>query len=259
MTNNRQNIIEDSRELSILASLYGLSFMLIDKKTNDHTYFEYAFEMTHPEDLEEKLKSIIQERAVLQRKFEKVNIIHHNSLFTNIPKEVFDKTLLQTYLDYNVKLLPTDFIDYDYIGKFDLYNIYVPFVNINNTFLNTNKQVHYAHSSGMFMKKIGKIRKKQKQLPVFDIYINVFAKDFQILVFHNEQIVLINQFEYDTVDDFLYFLFFAIESLEIKDSKAKYHIGGVDTNHIIIKNLLDFNPKLDIIISEYHSKINNFF
>ena len=256
---NINHISNDSRELSILASLYGLSFILKNPENNTRTFFEYPFAPTNPDDLQTKLESIFKERDVLKHRFQKVNIIHHNMLNTFIPDEIFDENLTKEYLELNTKLLPGDFIDHDYKVSHHIHNIFVPFVNINNSFLNQNKEIHYTHSFGVFLEKASLIRQKQELLPVFDIYINVYPYDFQILIFQNEKIRLFNHFEYSNIDDFLYYVFFVIETVKISDKQAKYHISGISEGNEIIDNLKDFNPDIHIIPSLNDSKINNFW
>ncbi|MDN3710072.1 DUF3822 family protein [Myroides ceti] len=66
--------------------------------------------------------------------------MHDNSLNTFVPSALFDADNLGSYLQYNVKIFPTDYFDYDEISSHQLQNIYIPYVQFNN-FLLTNSEV----------------------------------------------------------------------------------------------------------------------
>ena len=45
---------------------------------------------------------------------------------------MFDPNELPNYLKFNTKILANDLLEYDEIPAFEMVNVYVPFVNINN-------------------------------------------------------------------------------------------------------------------------------
>lgn len=258
MKNNKNNLQQDPRELSIQASLYGLSFMIKNPKTKENKFFEYLFDKTNPVQLEEKLKEIAKERPVLKHHFEKTKIIHHNLWNTLVPREYFEASAPEKYLKFNINLLPTDQASFDEITDLDIVNVYLPFVNINNFFLNYNPSVDYFHSASVFIDKINKIRSKKANLPLYDLYLNVFPQDFQMLIYKNEELLFFNSFEYQTKDDFLYFFFFVLESLKLDEKEMDFHLCGVDRDFPVYKDLKDFIPRWKILPPSNPGKINNF-
>ena len=254
---NKENII-NSKELSILVSLYGLSFMLKNKAENTYKHFEYQFDKLNPFSLENKLNDIIKERPILTNSFSKISIIHHNNLNTLVPQELFDENLLKDYLKFNVQLLANDFADYDWLNNLHVNNVYVPFVNINNTFLDYNPSINYYHSATVFLKKTHDILTKNSELSLYEVFINVYPNDFQLAIFINEKLYLYNHFNYQNIDELLYFLFFAIESLKIDDKKTKYNVLGVLEDHEVVQNMKDFTPNVTVHPAGIDSKINNY-
>jgi hypothetical protein len=254
---SNKNII-DQRELSILVSLYGLSFMLKNKEDDSLKHFEYLFDNQNPISLEEKLLSIIEERPVLKEEFASVKIIHHNNLNALVPQEFFNPNLLKDYLKFNIQLLDNDFADFDSIDNLESNNVYLPFVNINNVFLDYNSMVNYYHSGTIFLNKITKLLKQSLKLSLYQVFINVYPKDFQLAIFINEKLYLYNHFEFEHTDEFLYYLFFALESIGIDEQKTKYKIFGIDEQNDIVKNLQDFTGNLTVFSSSLDSKLNNF-
>ncbi len=248
---------KDTRNLSILVCLYGLSFV-IQKPDGESKFFEYRFDKTNPYKLEDELKKIIRERPVLKHQFNRVDIIHHNLLNTLVPNEFFVDEKLENYLKYNISLLDNDQASFDVINEMNINNVYLTFANINNVFLDYNKNINYFHSATVFIDKINALRKKHKVLKLYDIYLNVYEKDFQLLIYKNEEILFFNSFEYETTDDFLYFFFFVLESLNITDNDTQYHISGVGKDFKILQDLKDFVPNWHIIEGKNTGKINNF-
>ncbi len=258
MKNHKNNLKKDPRELSIQASLYGLSFMLKNPQTGETKFFEYSNEKTNPIQLDRKLEEIAKERPVLTHHFSNVKVIHHNSLNTLVPDEYFEASSLEDYLKFNISLLPNDKAAYDKIKDLELTNVYLPFVNINNFFLNYNPSVEYFHSSTLFIEKINQIRNNKETLPLYDLYLNVFSKDFQLLIYKNEELLFYNSFEYETTDDFLYFFFFVLESLRLDEKNIRFHLAGVNADFPIYKDLSDFVPYWEFLPASNPGKINNF-
>jgi len=258
MTSKNSNNIIELKELSILVSLYGLSFMFKNIEQNTFKHFEYQFDKRNPFSLESELKKIINERPILKNRFSKVNIIHHNKLNTLVPQELFNNNLLKDYLKFNVQLIANDFVDFDNVAHFQTNNVYVPYVNINNVFLDYNPSINYYHSATIFLEKVYNILTSNYELSLYEVFINVYPNDFQLAIFINEKLYIYNHFDYQDIDEFLYFLFFAIESLDIDKKKTNYTILGVLESSEIVKNLKDFSPNISVYPTNFSSKINNF-
>jgi len=252
------NLIKDNRELSILVSRYGLSFLFKDKKPSNTKFFEYLFEQSNPFEIEKKLKKIIEERPVLTHQFKNIKIIHHNNLNTLVPNELFNENYPEEYLKFNIKLLEFDRAHFDKIQTHEISNVFIPFANINNIFLDYNDEIDFFHSSTLFIEKIDKYRSAKEVLSLYDVYLNVFYRDFQMLIYKNEELIFFNSFDFSTNDDFLYFFFFVLETLKIPENKAEFHIAGVDENFVVMKDLMDFVENWNFLPAENPGKLNNF-
>ncbi len=252
------NLKKDHRELSILVSRYGLSFLFKDKNPSQSKFFEYLFEQTNPFEIENKLKKIFQERPVLTRQFKNIRIIHHNNLNTLVPIELFNEKNPEEYLKFNIKLLEFDRAHFDTIDSLEIANVYIPFANINNLFLDYYDEIDFFHSATIFIEKIDKTRSQKEVLSLYDVYLNVFHRDFQMLIYKNEDLIFFNSFEFSTNDDFLYFFFFVLETLKIPENKAEFHIAGVDKNFVVMKDLKDFVENWNFLSAENPGKLNNY-
>ena len=257
VTNKNNHIKTVSKELSILVSLYGLSFMINDATNELKKFFEYNFEPQSPDNLTVKLQEIEKERQLDFQKFNQINLIHHNSFNTLVPEAFFDKKQVGLFLRQNIKLLSNDPILSDAIPFFQLHNIYVPYRSVTDYF-STHPNLSNQHSVSLFLQNIEQIKKTEKHLPVNEIYINIFANDFQIAIFNNEKLLLFNQFEFKTVDEFLYYIFFILETLDIKEKNSFFYITGVKKNNDLISNLNDFTGNLRVFPEKNPGNINNY-
>lgn len=256
MIKNHKNIEQITKELSILVSLYGLSFKIESLFSGEKKIFEYLFSPINSVQLAKKLNQIIEERSILKENFKKINLVYHNNLNTLVPEEVFQKEYAASFLQKNVKVLPTDFIEYDLFSTFQLVNVYVPFNFVKDYF--KGSLISTQHSATYFFNKLPQIRKTKEELSLYEIFLNIFPYDFQIIVLKNERLELYNHFTYENVDEFLFYFFFVLETLKIPENNFHVYIVGIEKDHLLIKNLNDFTNKISIIPPHKTSQFNNF-
>ena len=212
----KNNITEKNNnlELSIQISLSGLSFCILNKELNTITalkHFNFDKKLNHIE-LLDKLKYIFNSENSLQNNFKNIIIIHENELFTLVPKALFNKNSLADYLKFNAKILKSDLVAYDQIDINESVNVYVPYVNINNFIFETLGSFTFKHISSVLIQNILEIE-KHSQIP--KLYVNVNKQNFEILVTHKVKLIFFNTFEYNTKEDFIYYILFTAEQLEL--------------------------------------------
>ena len=232
--------------------------MLNDKENNSKKFFEYPFVSDNPLLLSNKLIEIFVERNLSDYTFETIKLIHHHLLNTLVPTSLFEPENARNFLDKNVKLLDNDGLNYDMLETPEVTNIYVPY-DREIKFLSAKAvRLISRHSASILLNKIFLERKDRLQLPVFEIYLNIFPEDFQIVVFKNEKLQLYNAFPYENTDEFLYYLFFVWETLDITEDKTHIYLSGIDSNNEIVKNLSDFITNYTVIPALTPSSINNY-
>ena len=222
-------------ELSIQFSLDGFSFCISNLENKKTLYFsEYTFKETQnsPKELLNKIKIIFKEDHNLQHEFTSVVVIHENNLNTLVPNLYFNEALLKTYLDYNIKTLKTDFIAFDDVENFSLKNVYVPYVNINNYLFQNFGEFEYKHHTTVFLEKLRNVKKFDEKI----MFVNVSTNNCYIVVLDNNNLLFSNSFTYQTKEDFLYYLLFTAEQLELDTNTFKLYFSGlIDTTSEIYK------------------------
>ncbi len=211
-TNTVKKII--NLELSIQISLSGLSFCILQKKENKVSFLKHVDfdKKLNPFEVLDNLKNCFDSEEELQQEFSAVNVIHTNEISTLVPKPLFKEDCLADYLKFNSKILKSDFISFDDIKINDSVNIYVPYVNINNYIYEKFGAFIYKHFSTILIDNILLAEKKAETLK---IYVHVDKGHFEILVLNKGKLTLYNTFEYSTKEDFIYYILFTCEQLQL--------------------------------------------
>lgn len=252
-------------ELSIQFSLDGFSFCVTDTNTKEKIYFTaYQFEesLNSPEELLEKIESIFKENSILQLEYSSVSVIHQNNLATLVPSKFFDENSLASYLNFNIKTLKTDYIAFDEITAIDVKNVYIPYININNYLFQNFGEFEYKHHLTILIEKLLKIENSSEKT----MFINVYKNSFDIVVLENKKIVFSNSFLYHTKEDFIYYILFTAEQIQLNTEEFKlYFMGEIETTSEIykiaykyIKNIFFLESKNSIFEDLEASNHSNF-
>ena len=204
------------KNLSIQFNLDGFSFSIQNSDTGEILVFtEYTFEktITSPELLLEKIMYIFANDKDLQQDFSTVFAVHQNNLATLVPNEYFDRNNLKPYLKFSVKTLSTDFITYDTLNTVDASNVYIPYVNINNFIFQNFGEFEYQHHATVLINKLLAKTTHTNELPV--MYVNVGISQLDIIVTQKKELILYNSFAYQTKEDFIYYILFVAEQLQM--------------------------------------------
>ncbi len=257
---NNKEISSKHKSLSIQFSLDGFSFCIKDILTKQIVLLtEYAFDSTieTPNLLLEKIQHIFENDKALQDEFDKVIAIHQNQLVTQVPDVFFDEDNLKSYLDYNIKTFSSDYITFDDITPLKAKNVYIPYVNINNFLFQNFGEFEFKHHSTVLLEKLTKLHKNNFE---DTMYVNVSYKNLDIIVFKKEQLTLCNSFQYNSKEDFLYYVLFVVEQLELETSLFQLFFTGNITKDFTtftlikeyVKNVNFLEPEYDFLEKSEH-------
>ena len=210
------------KKLSIQVSLSGLSFCVFDLISNKViSTASISFEKNKV--VEEQLWRTFIDYPILTKSYDDVSIIHDNNLNTFVPTSLFDSNFLASYLQYNTKVFETDYFTYDVIFPYEMNNIYVPFVNINNFLLDQFESFEYQNSNSILVKQLLDFSKNNEEKQVF---VHLQKEHFEIVVVKNQQLLLFNSFQYNTPEDFIYYILFTCEQLQLNPETISVQILG---------------------------------
>ena len=234
---NSKNTVTHSKDkkLSIQFNLDGFSFCIINNTTKETSYFsEYIFKEKQltPENLLKKIEEIFKTDIHLQKDFLSVLVIHQNNLFSLVPDPYFSEDILSEYLNFNIKTLATDFIAYDDIESINAKNVYVPYVNINNYLFQNFGAFEYKHHLTVLIEKLISANNTADK----KVFVNVSKENYDIVVLENKQLQFSNSFNFQTKEDFIYYILFTFEQLKLDVEKiAVFFTGNIEPESEIYK------------------------
>lgn len=216
------------KKLAIHVSLNGFSFCVFDTLSDkplvlQNNHFDSFQDCAKIEDL---FTSVFRENAELKERYDEIIIIHSNNLSTFVPTALFDEEFLGSYLQYNTKVFDTDFITFDVLEKYEMNTIYIPYVNMNNFFIDKYGSFEYKHANTILVSKLLDLSKNNEERKMF-VYVS--ESHFEIIVVQNQKLHLFNSFEYKTPEDFIYYILFTAEQLQLNPEHFKLEfLGTID-------------------------------
>ena len=252
--------------LSIQISLDGFSFCVYDNISDGLiTLNHYPFKANSPEDLLEKIKDIFNNSDLLKLNFKKVSVCHESNLSTLVPKSLFDKEKLSTYLSYTVKTLENDFYDFDELDVLDAVNVYIPYVNVNNFFIDKFWSFTYNHFSSILIQYLLTNTKTTET----EVFAHIGETHFEIIVIKAQKLLLYNTYSYTTKEDFIYYILYVAEQLGLDTNTFKLNLfGQISTQDALfsiaytyVKNVSLYNPNLNykVLFPLSENKKRSFF
>lgn len=216
--------------LSIQISLDGFSFCIYNSYEREvlaFSSFEFQYDASFtPEQHLVYIKNLFEQEPILKSKFKSVVVTHYNNLITQVPKPFFDKENLKSYLQYSVKLLENDYVTFDELENSDIVNVYIPFVNINNFLIDIYGSFVYKHSSTQLIESIlNNYKNNDKDL----MFVNVSNNTYELVVLKNNKFQLYNQFNFNSKEDFIYYILFSAEQLGLNPEEFELKlVGGIE-------------------------------
>ena len=247
-TINNNIEVTSKRKLSIQFSLDGFSFCTTNTNNEVLEFSSYTFSKTKnsPELVLENLQDIFKKEKSLQYDFETVTVIHQNNLNTLVPNEYFKEDALKSYLKYSIKTIATDLITFDELDFMNSKNVYIPYVNINNFLFQNFGEFEYKHYSSVLLEKLFSI-------PTNDngCYIHVSKSTLDIVIIKNSNLQFFNIFEYKTKEDFMYYVLFTLEQLELSTEETLVSIlGDIEEDSDLYRLIYTYIRNIDFLSSK---------
>ena len=213
------------KKLAIQVSLNGLSFATFDTLMNKPLVLQKIDlgKVNVTTKIEDLFAVAFQNHPELKASYDEVTIIHSNNLSTFVPTPLFDEEYLGSYLQFNTKVFETDFFAFDELANYEMNNVYIPYVNMNNYFIDQFGTFDYKHANTILVNKLLGLSKNNEERKMF---VHVSATHFEIVVIQNQKLQLYNTFEYQTPEDFIYYILFTAEQLFLNPESFKLELLG---------------------------------
>ncbi|BAO77164.1 hypothetical protein WPG_2934 [Winogradskyella sp. PG-2] len=205
-------------------NLNGLSFCILNRTSNTIEFLKTtAFgQKLNPFDVLNRLKTELSSSTSFSEDFDSVTVIHQNELATLVPNALYNENNKADYLKFNSKILKTDLIAHDDIVINDSSNVYVPYVNINNYIFETFGEFVYKHASSVLIDSILQNNRRDETT----VNVNVNDNTLEVIVSEKKSLMLFNSFEYNSKEDFIYYILFVFEQLNLNVETTFVYLSG---------------------------------
>jgi hypothetical protein len=102
--------------------------------------------------------------------------------------------------------------------------VFIPFVNINNYLLDQFSTFNYKHVNTILVSKLLELSKNNDEKQV---YVHFSKNKFEIVVVQNQKLLLYNSFDFVIPEDFIYYLLFTTEQLNLNPEHFKVQLLGL--------------------------------
>jgi len=243
-------------ELFIQLSKDGFKYTILDfEKKTFIALVTYQFAAIYNNFLLlEPLKKIITSSPLLKKEFKSVNFSYISNRATLVPNAIFLKDELKTFHQFNFSTQEEDAFFYDKLINLDAYNVYsIPDFIVNE--FKTLKKITFKHFSTSLIEASILHAKTNKMLSLVDV--NVLPSSFQIIVVKNQKLVFYNSFNYQTSEDFIYYLLFVLEQLSINNEEATIRLlGEVEKDAAIYTILCQYVKTINFAKSPENLKLS---
>ncbi len=251
ISKNIDDTTENFYKLSIQVSLNGLSFCIVDTLRNTilQSQKRHFGKELSPYEVQRELKELLTEFEVEELKIEDTVVIHRNNLFSLVPKALFDPDELANYLKLNAKILANDVIEYDEIENHDLVNVYVPYMNINNYIFDLFGEFEFVHNGTVLLQSLLKSSGNITE-PV--CYVHVGQQQMDLVVLGRKKLLLYNSFQYRTKEDFIYYILFTLEQLDLDPESISLRLfGQIEEEDELYGISYEFIRHISIFVPEF--------
>ena len=189
------------------------------------TYLSYEqFDFKKSDDWVDTLRNI--EKIIPTESFQSqksLQICLSNTLYTLVPKVLFDEKELESYLSFNHPLEDQSQLIFHYtpLESFDAVVVFA--IPRGLEFLLKAKLPPYQllHFSSPILEAVGLNKMKENEL-----LINIQQEQFDIIYAPNGKLYFFNSFQYQSKEDFIYFLLYVMEQLKLERETSKLILVG---------------------------------
>jgi hypothetical protein len=171
-----------------------------------------------------QLKDLYSRHEWLSQPFQSVKLLFENNKSTLIPSPLFDETETSAFSKFSFTSTDNETLLFHKINNLDAYILY-PFSSI---LIETANELFPSHSkfsiSGVFIESLLIINKNINSLK--RIYVNSRINYLDIAILDGRKLLYYNTFGYRTKEDFIYYVIFVIEQLQLNPEEIELILSG---------------------------------
>lgn len=181
-------------------------------------------------------------------------VIFDNNRNTFVPAAVFQEEDKRKYLDLLGLTDDDSIVCADYIELAEAYNVYAVSKKDFETIGNSPGKIESRHSSSVLVADL--VKKNLERVDDTRVYLNVKDNSFEMIVLKGAGLLFDNHFRFKTKEDFLYFLLFSVEQLNLDaGSVPVYFLGKIEEASAITEIVSRYFRDIRFMSKDYLNKL----
>lgn len=174
------------------------------------------------------LSGVIDQNQWLKKPLKSVRIIMENNRSTLIPSALFEESENETYLNFSLEPGEEEKVFFDKLSQIEVVNIYGFNKNLYDEMTGFFPGAKVCHLSSALIESIWMNFKNL----ITDKRIFIFVREeaFNLMIFEKKELVYSNAFHFNVPEDFVYFVIFVMEQLNLNPEEVLVTLlGNIDT------------------------------
>lgn len=224
--------------LTIQCSLDGFCFVVHHQEENKIIDIELyqTSESTDEGTIMEALEKALFKKGLLDKPFLSTTFIVNNQYNTLIPSALFDEQEQESYLRFHHALPNGCKLFHESLKHIESVNVFALPEKQYEHVRNTWPEIKFTHQTTLF---INSVLKEEPYESDTNIFVNVNSRSFNLAVVNQGKLEFFNTFKFNTKDDFIYFLMFAIEQQQLASRDIPVYFTGLVSNNSEIIRLTE--------------------
>lgn len=178
--------------------------------------------------------------------FSQVRVLWTSQKATLVPAALFTQSAVRSWFDFNFQLLDTEELNYNHIRYNESYSVFSLPSDISSLAINRFKSVRFYHQSTVLIESI--LRSQKNKPEKKKLFVNVEENFFDVVVINGDKLLLYNNFFFSNAADFVYFLLYVYENLQLNPLEHETTLlGKIDLQSDLLQNLRKYIKKLNFV------------
>lgn len=166
------------------------------------------------------------ESKLIPVKYKAVTCLVVNNLSTIVPAPLFEDSKKDMYLKFNTAVQEDNLVVVDDIKNLDAKNVFALPLTLKTRLASQFSGITYHHCSTVLLEGL---LAQNKNLGAKKLFVHLHASHFEAAVIEGKNLIFYNSFNFLTPEDFIYYLVFVYEQLQLNpETFEAIFIGEVE-------------------------------
>ena len=214
-------------KLSIQLSPDGFSFSIFNSLNSKFLSIESVetdFSLSKSSFIDD-FTNFVKNHEWLSLKFSEVQILYEGAKATLVPTALFNNADKDTLAMFNFEVEKNEVVQTDFLKTTDAHLIYTLPLNLHSQLKNLFPDCSLVSHSSVLIEILMILNKNHPSGK--GMFVNVRKNYIDILLTKGKQLLLFNSFKYTSKEDFIYYIIYVIEQLNLNPEEVDLKFSGI--------------------------------